>query len=229
MEKLGTNYGGWYIPKNITLNADSIVYSGGVGEDISFDLLLSDKFDCNIVLIDPTKRAITHYDEVQKYYKTKQWKFAGDIQRDYNKHIGNLHPNFNKISYLDEGLWREKTKLKFYKQTNPTYVSQSLKKEMFGTDFYEVDVDSIKNIMKENNHDKIDLLKVDIEGAEIEVINQMLDDEIYPRYLCIEFDLLIQNKDKSNETPKVVNRLQNAGYKILFNDNMNITFKKYNY
>ena len=120
MEKLGTNYGGWYIPKNITLNADSIVYSGGVGEDISFDLLLSDKYDCNIVLIDPTKKAIQHYDEVQNYYKTKQWKFAGDIQRDYYKHIGNLHPNFNKISYLDVGLWREKTKLKFYKQTNPT-------------------------------------------------------------------------------------------------------------
>jgi len=72
MEKLGTNYGGWYIPKNITLNADSIVYSGGVGEDISFDLLLSDKYDCNIVLIDPTKRAIKHFDEVQKYNKTKQ-------------------------------------------------------------------------------------------------------------------------------------------------------------
>jgi hypothetical protein len=100
---------------------------------------------------------------------------------------------------------------------------------MFGTDFYEVDVDSIKNIMKENNHSKIDLLKLDIEGAEIEVLNNMIDDEIYPRYLCIEFDLLIQNKDKSNETPKVVDRLQNAGYKILFNDNMNITFKKYNY
>ena len=229
MEKLGTNYGGWDIPKNALLDKNSIVYSGGVGEDMSFDLKLQDKYRCNIVLIDPTKKAIQHYDEVQNYYKTKQWKFAGDIQRDYYKHIGNLHPNFNKISYLDVGLWREKTKLKFYKQTNPTYVSQSLIKEMFGTDFYEVDVDSIKNIMKENNHDNIDLLKLDIEGAEIEVLNNMIDDEIYPKYLCVEFDLLIQNKDKSNETPKVVNRLQNAGYKILFNDNDNITFKKYNY
>jgi FkbM family methyltransferase len=225
MEKLGTNYGGWYIPKNITLNADSIVYSGGVGEDISFDLLLSDKFDCNIVLIDPTKRAITHYDEVQNYYKTKQWEFGGDIQGDYNKHIANLHPNFDKISYLDKGLWREKTKLKFYKQTNPKYVSQSLKADMFGTDYYEVGVDCIKNIMKENNHVNIDLLKLDIEGAEIEVLNNMIDDEIYPKYLCIEFDLLIQNKDKSNHTRKLVNRLQNLGYKILYNDKLNITFK----
>jgi len=116
--------------------------------------------------------------------------------------------------------------MKFFQQTNPKYVSQSLKKEMFGNDFYEVDVDSIKNLMIDNNHDKIDLLKIDIEGAEIEVINQMLDDEIYPRYLCIEFDLFLKRKDPKNKTVKLIHRLQLGGYKILFNDNMNITFQK---
>ena len=116
--------------------------------------------------------------------------------------------------------------MKFFQQTNPKYVSQSLKKEMFGTNFYEVEVDSIKNLMIHNKHDIIDLLKIDIEGAEIEVINQMLDDEIYPRYLCIEFDLFLKRKDPKNKTVKLIHRLQLAGYKILFNDNMNITFKK---
>ena len=38
--------------------------------------------------------------------------------------------------------------------------------------------------MKTYNHSKIDLLKLDIEGSEIDVLNQMLDDEIYPKYLC---------------------------------------------
>ena len=42
MIKLGTNYGGWYIPKDIKLDKESIIYSGGVGEDISFDLVLSE-------------------------------------------------------------------------------------------------------------------------------------------------------------------------------------------
>lgn len=71
----------------------------------------------------------------------------------------------------------------------------------------------------------IDLLKVDIEGVEIEVINQMLDDKIYPRYLCIEFDLFLKRKDPQNKTVKLIHRLQLGGYKILFNDNMNITFQ----
>lgn len=34
MEKVGTNYGGWIVPIQMDLNENSIVYSGGVGEDI---------------------------------------------------------------------------------------------------------------------------------------------------------------------------------------------------
>ena len=90
MEKLGTIYGGWYIPKDITLNTDSIIYSAGVGEDISFDLLLSNRYKCNILLIDPTKRAIKHYEDIKKYYKTKDWVFSNNIQKDYKQHITGL-------------------------------------------------------------------------------------------------------------------------------------------
>ena len=40
MERLGTNHGGWFVPKEMILNESSIVYSGGVGEDMSFDISL---------------------------------------------------------------------------------------------------------------------------------------------------------------------------------------------
>ena len=78
METLGTNYGGWCIPINTALNENSIIYSGGVGEDISFDLQIQDKYGCNIVLIDPTKRALKHFDEIKQYYKEPEFKFSGD-------------------------------------------------------------------------------------------------------------------------------------------------------
>ena len=43
MERLGTKYGGWFVPVDMRLNESSIVYSGGVGEDMSFDLSLQSK------------------------------------------------------------------------------------------------------------------------------------------------------------------------------------------
>ena len=226
MIKLGTNYGGWAIPKDINLDKDSIIYSDGVREDISFDLLLSDKYDCNILLIDPTKRAKIHYNEVIDYYKTKINSFSGDIQKDYLSLIQNLKPNFDKINYLNIGIWDKEENLKFYKQSNKQYVSQSLINGMFSNNYEIIKTKSIKQIMNKNNHNKIDLLKLDIEGAEIKVLEQMLIDKIYPTYLCIEFDLFLKRKDLNNETKNIVNKLLNIGYKILLNDYMNITFVK---
>lgn len=226
MLKLGTNYGGWAIPKDINLNKDSIIYSGGVGEDISFDLLLSDKYNCNILLVDPTKRAKIHYNEIINYYKTNVNSFTGDIQKDYLPIIQNLKPNFDKINYLNIGIWDKEEDLKFYKQSNEQYVSQSLINGMFSNNYEIVKTKSIKQIMNANNHNKIDLLKLDIEGAEIKVLEQMLIDKIYPRYLCIEFDLYLKKKDTNNETKNIINKLLNIGYKILVNDKMNITFVK---
>ena len=53
----------------------------------------------------------------------------------------------------------------------------------------------------------------------------MLDDEIYPSYLLIEFDLLLKKKDKNNKTEALIQRLKN-NYTIICNDNYNITFKR---
>ena len=54
----------------------------------------------------------------------------------------------------------------------------------------------------------------------------MLDDNIFPTYLWIEFDLFLKKKDKNNLTRKLVNRLLKNNYVILINNNMNITFER---
>lgn len=226
LTKLGTNYGGWYIPNNIKLNENSIIYSAGVGEDISFDLKLLDKYNSQIFLIDPTERSLKHFEEIKEYYKDNNPAvFSGDIQKDYHGCIKNLNINLEKIKYLNIGLWFKKDKLKFFKPVNQKYVSHSLIEGMTSNFYETVEVDNVKNIMTNNNHDHIDLLKIDIEGAEIKVINQMLDDHIYPTYLLVEFDLFLQNKDKNKETHEILKRLEQH-YEILKNDNYNITFKK---
>lgn len=223
MFRLGTDYGGWYIPKNIQLNNSSIIYSVGVGEDISFDIGLSNIFDPEIFLFDPTKRSKIHFNEIKEFSKTGIFKFSGDIQYDYKEKI-NCKFNINNIYYNDIGIWDKQDEIKFYRQNNKKYVSQSLINNMFGKEFDIVKVDTIKNIMIKNNHTKIDLLKLDIEGAEINVLNNMLDDKIYPTYILVEFDLYLKKKDSNNSTHKIINRLIENGYKILKNDNFNITF-----
>ena len=224
LERLGTKYGGWIIPKEMDLNENSIVYSVGVGEDISFDMLLSDKYKCHIVLVDPTKRAKIHYDEVVYFYEKNKWKMSGDIQEDYYGIMYPLKPDLKKIEFIELGLWDKKDTLKFYKQNNDQYVSQSLIEGLFGDESDEVCVDTLKNMMEERGHDAIDILKLDIEGAEIKVLENMLNENIYPKYVCVEFDLYLKGKDKNNETAAIIKRLEEK-YTIVANERGNVTFK----
>lgn len=56
-EYLGDSYGGWYAYiKDLTSSAN--VFSFGVGDNISFDLSLSNKYPCNIFAFDPTPKSI---------------------------------------------------------------------------------------------------------------------------------------------------------------------------
>jgi len=226
MKRYGTVYGGWNLPNSVKLNSDSIVYSAGVGEDISFDLLLNVESNANIFLIDPTKRASIHYDEVKRYYETGNPVFSGDIQRDYIMNIKNCKPNFDKFNFINIGLWSKRDTLKFYKPVNEKYVSHTLIANMYSDNYEFVEVDSIKNIMSDMGHTHIDCLKLDIEGSEIAVLKQMLVDKIFPTILCVEFDLRLKNIDHNNDTGAIINEIIKAGYKMIDNDRWNCTFLK---
>lgn len=224
MKHYGTVYGGWKLPDSVKLDSNSIIYSGGVGEDISFDLLLNSTYNSNIFLIDPTKRALKHYEEVKSYYETNTPIFTGDIQRDYIDKIKDCKPDFSKFNFINKGLWFEKDTLKFYKPVNEKYVSHTLIENMYSSNYDIVNVDSIKNIMANLNHTHIDCLKIDIEGSEIKVLKQMLKDKIYPTIICVEFDLRLKNVDYKNETEELINDLNKARYKMLDNTNWNCLF-----
>jgi len=99
LEKIGTEYAGWYIPLDY-LNENSICYCAGVGEDISFDLGLMKKCNCKIYAFDPTPRAIKHVEETV----TDELPYI-----------------FNPI-----GLWDENRELKFYEPKNKNHVSHSI-------------------------------------------------------------------------------------------------------
>lgn len=226
LERLGTKYGGWFVENPLDLTPNSVVYSGGVGEDISFDLLLSHKYNPNIYLIDPTARAISHFNGMRESFQHNK-PLPDDVSDEYKSVIGCINPFFEKIRYEEVGLWNSNTTLTFYEPLNKQHVSHTFIPNMYApVGVVDVPVVTIKHLMEKHGHTHVDLLKIDIEGSEIAVVNQMLDDGIFPTHLCIEFDLYLKQKDTDQSTQKCLHRLQKCGYTILFNDNMNITLKR---
>ena len=97
---------------------------------------------------------------------------------------------------------------------------------MKGDDYINVEVKDLNTIMKEFNHNSIDLLKIDIEGLECDVINKMLDDKIFPKYLSVDFDLAANGEKIKDEKKciETINRLISNNYKLLHHLSTDFSF-----
>lgn len=245
MPRYGTGYGGWWLPEDHGLGPDSFIVSAGVGEDISFDMAIHGATGAKILLLDPTERAARHIEEVKAYYALdseearEQYLFSGSTQIDYKKWLkaafpaateAATGPDWSKIDFQPVGLWRDKCTMRFYKQTNPAYVSQSFVPQFFGSEeFTLAKVDCLSRIVPADQ--KIDLLKLDIEGAEMPVLDLLLEEMqaghySLPRLLCVEFDAFLKGKDMGgHRTRLIMDRLKAAGYEVLHDENWNVTFR----
>lgn len=80
--------------------------------------------------------------------------------------------------------------------------------------------------MKELGHTKIDLLKIDIEGAEYKVLASLIKDKVKPGVLCIEYDESNRPLDK-NYRKRIKDSIESLiafGYKVVFcDDSYNVT------
>lgn len=74
----------------------------------------------------------------------------------------NLEPYGERCSVLKKALWSKPTKLKFSGESTGAAISES---------GFDVDCTSIRQIASEYNMDRIDILKIDVEGAEKEVFS----------------------------------------------------------
>ena len=169
------------------IKENAVIYSFGVGEDISFDLELMNSFDVQIHAFDPTPKSI-------------EWVKNQNLPKQFVLHEYGL-ANFNG-------------KTKFHPPENPEHVSATLiDRPSTKNEAYKVDVKALDTIMKELGHTQIDLLKMDIEGAEYLVVNDLVLKNIKPKQLLVEFHHRFENIDLK-ATKMAIKELRKFGYCI---------------
>lgn len=185
-ERFGSDFGGWDV---VTTNIDnnSVIYSFGVGEDASFDADLIEKFDVTIHAFDPTPKSIE--------YVKKQGFSDRFVMHEYG------------IAAFDGNAY-------FYPPPSAKYFSYTLlDRPKMKAHAILVPVKRLSTILGELGHDHIDVLKMDIEGAEYDVINDMSKSDIRPQQILVEFhhrfgDIGIP------KTKQAIKKLRSMGYRI---------------
>jgi len=185
-ERHGSIYGGWHILKD-SLSAQSIVYSFGVGKDISFDKSIIDKYQCKLFAFDPTPEVI---------------KWVNNQEID-SKFIFKPIAVSNKNGYLN-----------FFAPTNENHIShRSRPSSETGGQSIEVPCFNLASIMKKLGHNHIDLLKMDIEGAEYEVLDNIIFSGIKIDQLVVEFHHFF-SEYSNYETEKYIEKLEAHNYRL---------------
>jgi len=162
-----------------------VVYSLGVGEDTSFDKELIERYGVELHAFDFTPRSITYLEKNPVSGMT-------------------FHPY---------GVAAKDGSLTFYapyqeKNVSWSNVPRDTRSETFP-------VKRLSTIMRELGHTHLDILKMDIEGAEYEVLEDMLLSGIRPNQLLVEFQHRFEGVGILR-TKRILGKLKKEGYKIFF-------------
>ena len=194
-EKVGSIYGGWWISTNGLSSKPLVVFSFGLGEDISFDIQMLKKYNCKVYGFDPTPKSI-------KYIESN-----------------NLDDNFILYKYA---LSDENGTLIFNLPENEDHISGSLE-NISSRSQIEVECKNLKTILKDVGVNEIDILKMDIEGSEYKVIENIIKSKIFPRQILIEFHHFFDNFN-SDMSKGSINLLLRNGYDLFHIDGYNYSF-----
>ncbi len=184
----GNSYGGFFIHPNL-LNTRSIVYSFGIGTDISFDSACIKNHGCSVFAFDPTPKSIAFVKRTRTYPTFHFQPFG--------------------ITELDSGTTR------FYLPSNPKGTSGSMESiDGVSTDRYiEVEMKTFSDITSELKHTHIDVLKMDIEGSEYAVLATLVDSDIVIDQILVEFHDRSFNQEVYRST-EITAYLKSKGYEI---------------
>jgi FkbM family methyltransferase len=225
---LGSRYGGWSFVDHPNLQGSTII-SCGLGEDASFDIEFANRYNANIILVDPTPRAINHYKQIilnlGSMKKLNYCNKGSESVSSYDlKGLGK-----NQLRLVEKAIWKNDFPIKFYLPKNKTHVSHSIvnfqNNYSSNTEFILVEAITLGQLMKLFDLSTPPILKLDIEGAETEVIQNLLSHDIFPNQILIEYDEMQNLNNKIRQ--KIYDchlSLLKANYKLVNIDNINFTY-----
>jgi FkbM family methyltransferase len=186
IKRFGDQDCGWDVIPGL-LGKESVIYCVGCGENISFDMDLMKYLDFKLYAFDPTPKSL-------KYLRSL------DLPVEY--HI------------FKYGLAHYDGSAEFNPPVNPAHVSHTLCDRAATADrAITVPMKRLKTIMQELGHDRIDLLKMDIEGAEYAVIDDLVKNKIPIGQICVEFHHFFDG-NKIEHTLQTIIRLIQCGYML---------------
>jgi FkbM family methyltransferase len=184
-------YGNYFLEPSL-LGKRPVVFSVGVGQDITFDRALLERHEVDLHLFDPTpvsQRYIAAQDLPKnlKFSPFAVTNYDGKVDL-YSDDLENNFEQASSVSIFQRGVHGEK---------------------------FSAECRTIPSLMKERNISHLDVLKLDIEGAALQVLADTLDHGIFPTQIACEFErpetlkeLYVYLKDLAH----LFARLEEAGY-----------------
>lgn len=181
----GSNYGSFAI-RGGSLSPDSVVYSAGVGEDVTFDLSLIRTYGATIHAFDPTPRSI-------------DWVSSQALPPQYHFHPWAIG---DKDGTID-----------IFPPADPAHVSHRAIPAGDGRQPLRVTARRLSSIARELGHSRVDLLKMDVEGFEYDILADLVRSGPSVDQIVVEFHHHFDEIPVSRTTETLEN-LHRAGYRV---------------
>lgn len=177
----------------------SVVYSAGAGGDVSFEKELIKQFGCHVLLLDPSPTGIATMNRPENQVPKLHFESIGlaDLDGVYS---------FEEPNNPEQGCYR---------------ISGAPSAD--GSGFPCL---SLRTLMGKHGHDHIDLLKIDIEGAEYGVLKQICMERLPVKQICVEFHHSIVPGIRRRQTIGAIVGVLRCGYKLIHRKDWDHTFVK---
>lgn len=172
------------------LDQDSLIYSFGIGEDISFETEALKEFSCTIHGFDPTPKSI-------------EWLSSQELPENFHVH--------------QIGIGGSDGEVVFYPPENNNYVSYSISpaKNSDTRKAVHSNVMRLGTIIESLGTNLPDVVRMNVEGFEYDAVEEIVKSGLRPKQLIVEFHHGLYNIS-GDKTISTVRKITDAGYKIFY-------------